>query len=59
MSLQGMRDEELATQRVSKYMKDSSFQNLFYDRLQKMDGIKGKLQITIHAEIELTLDNRQ
>ena len=59
MSLQGMRDEELATQRVSKCMKDSSFQNLFYDRLQKMDGIKGKVQITIHAEIELTLDNRQ
>ena len=58
VSLQDMRDEELKQSRVSKYMKDSSFQNLFHDRLQQMPGKRGKVQITINAEIEHKLGNR-
>ena len=44
--LQDMRDEELEQARVSKYMKDSSFQNLFHDRLLRCqeNGKKFKLQ---------------
>lgn len=53
-----MRDEELTTQRVSKYMKDSSIQKLFHDRLQPMPGKREKVQITINAEIKHTLGNR-
>ena len=58
VSLQDLRDEELSTQRVSKYMKDSSFQNLFRNRLDNMPGRREKVQITIKAEIEHTLGNR-
>ena len=53
-----MRDEELTTQRVSKYMKDSSIQKLFHHRLQQIPGKREKVQITINAEIEHTLGNR-
>ena len=53
-----MRDEELTTQRVSKYMKDSSIQKLFHHRLQLMPGKREKVQMTINAEIEHTLGNR-
>ena len=60
VSLQDMRDEELKQARVSKYMKDSSFHNLFHDRLQQMPGKREKVyvQITINAEIEHKLGNR-
>ena len=44
--------------RVSKYMKDSSFQNLFHDRLQQMPGKREKVQISINAEIEHKVGNR-
>ena len=59
VSLQDMRDEELAKARVSKYMKDSSFQNLFHDRLNQMPGKREKVQITIQADMEHTLGNRR
>ena len=58
VSLQDMRDEELEQARVSKFMKDSSFQNLCHDRLQQMPGKREKVQITINAEIEHTIGNR-
>ena len=38
VSLQNMRDEELGRARVSKYTRQSSFQNLFHNRLQQMPG---------------------
>ena len=38
VSLQNMRDEELRRARVSKYTRQSSFQNLFHNRLQQMPG---------------------
>ena len=40
--LQDMRDEEWEQARVSKYMTDSSFQNLFHDRLQQKPEFKDK-----------------
>lgn len=56
VSLQDMRDEELARARVSKFDKQSSFQNMFEQRLQQMPGKREKVQITIQAEH--TLGNR-
>ena len=53
-----MRDEELARARVSKFDKQSSFQNMFEQRLQQMPGKREKVQITIQADIEHTLGNR-
>ena len=58
VSLQDMQDEELTTQRVSKYKKDSSFQNLFKNRLDNMPGKREKVQIAINTEMEHTLGNR-
>ena len=58
VSLQAMRDIELEHARVSKYIKDSSFQNLFHNRLQQMPGKREKVQITIYAKIEHTVGKR-
>ena len=55
VSLQDMRDEELKRARVSKYKKQSSFQNLFHERLEQMPGKRERAQITI---IEHTIGNR-
>ena len=38
VSLQNMRDEELQQANVSKYIRHTSFQNLFHNRLQQMSG---------------------
>ena len=38
VSWQDMRDEELDRASISKYKKDSSFQNLFHNRLNNMPG---------------------
>ena len=53
-----MRDEELKRARVSKYKQQSSFQNLFHDRLQQIPGKRQRAQITINAVIEHTTGNR-
>ena len=58
VSLQDMRDEELKRARVSKYKKQSSFQNLFHNRLQQMPGKRERAQITINTFIEHTIGNR-
>ena len=58
VSLQDMRDEELKRARVSKYKKQSSFQNLFHNRLQQMPGKRERAQITINTVIEHTIGNR-
>ena len=58
VSLQSMRNEELKRVRVSKYKKQSSFQNLFHDRLQQIPGKRERAQITINAVIEHTIGNR-
>ena len=58
VSLQDMRDEELKRARVSKYKQQSSFQNLFHERLEQMPGKRGRAQITKHAVIEHTIGNR-
>ena len=58
VSLQDMRDEELKRARVSKYKKQSSFQNLFHERLEQMPGKRERAQITINAVIEHTTGNR-
>ena len=58
VSLQDMRDEELKRARVSKYKKQSSFQNLFHERLKQIPGKRERAQITIHAVIEHTIGNR-
>ena len=58
VSLQDMRDEELKRARVSKYKKQSSFQNLFHERLEQIPGKRERAQITIHAVIEHTIGNR-
>ena len=58
VSLQDMRDEKLKRARVSKYKQQSSFQNLFHDRLQQMPGKREQAQITINAVIEHTIGNR-
>ena len=38
VSLQNMRDEELEDANVSKYIRHTTFQNLFHRRLQQMPG---------------------
>ena len=53
-----MRNEELKRARVSKYKQQSSFQNLFHDRLQQIPGKRERAQITINAVIEHTIGNR-
>ena len=53
-----MRDEELGRARVSKYTRQSSFQNLFHNRLQQMPGKRERAQITINTVIEHTIGNR-
>ena len=53
-----MRDEELKRARVSKYKKQSSFQNLFHERLEQMPGKRERAQITISTVIEHTIGNR-
>ena len=58
VSLQDMRGEELKRARVSKYVKQSSFQNLFHERLEQMPGKRERAQITINAVIEHTIGNR-
>ena len=58
VSLQDMRDEELKRARVSKYKRQSSFQNLFHERLEQMPGKRERAQITIDAVIEHTIGNR-
>ena len=58
VSLQSMRNEELKRARVSKYKQQSSFQNLFHDRLQQIPGKRERAQITINAVIEHTIGNR-
>ena len=58
VSLQDMRDEELGRARVSKYKKQSSFQNLFHERLEQMPGKRERAQITINTVIEHTTGNR-
>ena len=58
VSLQDMRDEELKRARVSKYKKQSSFQNLFQERLEQMPGKRERVQSTINGVIEHTIGNR-
>ena len=58
VSWQDMRDEELDRASISKYKKDSSFQNLFHNRLNNMPGKREKVQITIHADIEHILGTK-
>ena len=58
VSLQNMRDEELEQANVSKYIRHTSFQNLFHHRLQHMPGKRERAQITINAVIEHTIGNR-
>ena len=53
-----MRDEELGRARVSKYKKQSSFQNLFHERLEQMPGKRERAQITINTVFEHTIGNR-
>ena len=50
-----MRDEELEQANVSKYIRHTSFQNLFHNRLQQMPGKRERAQITINAVIEHTI----
>ena len=58
VSLQNMRDEELEQANVSKYIRHTSFQNLFHNRLQQMPGKRERAQITINAVIEHTIGDR-
>ena len=58
VSLHDMRDEELKRARVSKYKKQSSFQNLFHERLEQMPGKRERAQFTINAVIVHTIGNR-
>ena len=58
VSLQNMRDEELEQANVSKYIRHTSFQNLFHNRLQQMPGNRERAQFTINAVIEHTIGNR-
>ena len=56
--LQNMRDEELDQANLSKYTRNTSFQNLFHYRLQQMPGKRERARITINAVIEHTIGNR-
>ena len=58
VSLQNMRDEELEQANVSKYIRHTSFQNLFHRKLQQMPGKRERAQITINTVIEHTTGNR-
>ena len=58
VSLQNMRDEELEQANVSKYIRHTSFQNLFHNRLQQMPGKRERAQITVNTVIEHTIGNR-
>ena len=53
-----MRDEELEQARVSKYTRNTSFQNLFHNGLQQMPGKRERAQITINTVIEHTIGNK-
>ena len=52
VSLQDMGDEELNRASISKYKKDSSFLNLFHNRLNNIPNKRVKVQITIYTDIE-------
>ena len=58
VSLQNMRDEELDQANVYKYIRHTSFQNLFHNRLQQMPGKRERAESTINAVIEHTIGNR-
>ena len=58
VSLQNMRDEELEQANVSKYIRHTSFQNLFHNRLQQMPNKRERAQIIINTVIEHTIGNR-
>ena len=51
-----MRNLEQAN--VSKYIRHTSFQNLFHRRLQQMPGKRERAQITINTVIEHTIGNK-
>ena len=58
VSLQDLRDEELKRAKVSKYKKQSSFQNVFHERLEQMPGKRERAEITINTVIEHIIGNR-
>ena len=55
VSLQNMRDEELDQANVYKYIRHTSFQSLFHNRLQQMPGKRELAQITIKLLLNIQL----
>ena len=58
VSLQNVRDEELEQANVSKYIRHTTFQNLFHRRLQLMRCKRERAQITVNSVIEHIIGNR-
>ena len=58
VSLAEMRHDELDKITASHFSPDSSFQNLFDERLRHMPGKQGNVQITINTDVENIIGNK-
>ena len=50
ISIADMRDDELAKSGTLRNTRNSTFQNLFEDRLNRMSGKRDRVQVTIDAD---------
>lgn len=53
-----MRNEELDTARTSRFKPDSSFLNMFDERIKHMPGKRENVQITIEVDTENIIGNK-
>lgn len=58
VSITNMRKDELNKASASRFSPDTTFQNLFANRLNKMQGQREKVQLTIKADVENMIGDR-
>ena len=51
-SIVNIREDELAKSRVSRYSPNTTFQNLFEERLNRISGKRDRVQVMIEADVE-------
>ena len=52
ISIADMRYDEIAKSRVSRYSPNTTFQNLFEERLNRMSGKRDRVQVMIEVDVE-------
>ena len=52
ISIADMRYDEIAKSRVSRYTPNTTFQNLFEERLKRIPGKRERVQVMIEADVE-------